>query len=54
MMGGDRFGPVQTFGHDAHANYYDEGEGDYDDEDAEAFEMFQGQQRAGSKVLSPD
>ena len=56
MMGGlgGRFGPIQTFGQDAHADYYDDAEGEYDDEDAEAFEMFQGQQRAGGKVLTPD
>lgn len=56
MMGGigGRFGPIQTFGHDAHGDYYEEGEGDYDEEDGDGFDMFQGQQRAGSKVLSPE
>lgn len=44
MMGGigGRFGPIQTFGHDAHGDYYEEGEGDYDEEDGDGFDMFQG------------
>jgi hypothetical protein len=52
MLGtGGRFGPVQTFG----PQYDDYGEGDYDEEDLEGYEVFQQtQQRAGAKNLTPE